>query len=352
MPRFKLRLPNPHERRKSFRIYRDGHPLIDPRMEAINDKYSAGQLDLESAKREAYKVKQDLERRERPDKPTYPDQNLDVLSKAISDYRERTKIREKSRRVAISGMRRCIDLLGDKILYSISLEELQRLVDRQSQRAQPKLAVYFNVLLNHTGRKDRLRIPAHPDHEVKYLTMDEMRVVLPYVKEDYRATIVVAFTTGCRLGEVFGLHRFGRKASVWVERQMYEKADERGNLFGPCKWKKKRWAPVMEWGRTIVTEWIARIEQMDEGDRLALRRAPWNEIVANACREAFPKRANKHLNFRDIRHCYAIHWLDKGATLRHVSQSMGNTERVVAKHYSGFVQTDEAEESMLALERK
>lgn len=351
MPRFYVRNPSDKERRKGFRLYRDGHPVVDARVEAINKQLLEKSLDLESAKEEINKIKDSYRLENKPERSTYPDKNLDVLDKAIKDYESRKKIRNKSRRVAISGLRRCIDLLGSKVLHSISFQDLNKLLDSQSPEAQPKIGIYLNVLLKHTGRTERLKVPAQPDPEIKYLTPEELEKILPYIKAELRIVVQVAFVSGARLGEVFGLQRFGRTASLWIERQMYDQESE-GTLYGPCKWKKKRWTPVMADGQDIVRAWIKRLEEMEEKDKLTLRRLPWNEVVKDACKSAFPTKTHKHLNFRDIRHCYAVYWLDKGATQRHVAQSMGNTERVVAKHYSGFIQTDEAESTMLALEKK
>lgn len=353
MPRFYLRTPSAVQRRRFFRIYKDGHPLAEPRIKAINDNLASQKIDLETATIEARKVLAQLRADDQAasQRETAPAPNLDLLARASADYVKR-RISARSKRMALASLRRVVTLLGPRIIFSTAIEELQQLIDRQSVESQPKLAVFLNVLLEHTNRPERVLVPSAPDPAVLYLTKEEFEQMLPHLPEFAQNLLTTGFATGARLGEVFGLQRMGRTASVQIMRQLYPDG-KYGSPKGSRPGKPRmRWTPVMEFGRAAVREWIAELEQMDEDKKLALRNLDWAEIVRTACRAAFPKRPAKHLSFRDIRHCYAIYWLDRGATLRHVAQSMGNSEAVVRKHYSGFVQTDDAEIAMLSLEHK
>lgn len=339
-------------RRKSFGIYFDGHPHKDPRLTAINESYKTKLVDFESARTEVAVIAQELRERSKADSHKYSDQNLDILQRAIQAYRQRTETQARSKRMAIASLRRCIDLLGQLSLLSSSIEDLQKLLKKQKPRSQPKVALFLNVLLQTAGRPDRLEIPTAPDPEVLYLTRKDFELMITKVDDKLARPIQVAFVSGARLGEVFALSRFGRKGSVWIGEQMYpEFNEELKSWYGPPKWDSKRWAVVMPWGHTLTREWIQTLADMNEASRQELRRQDWYEIVRTACMEAFPDKKKKWLTFRDVRHCYAIYWLDKGSTVRYVSQSMGNSETVVNKHYSGFIQTDEAEAAMLALDK-
>lgn len=319
--------------------------MAEPRVAAITKAYLAKTLDLQTAKIELNKILDGLRAAADLHTDKYPDANLDLLAKAVKQYENR-RLNPRSRTMAAAALRRCVNLLGSTVLHSASKDDLTHIVLRQPLRSRPKVALYLNVLLRTAGRPERLKVPAAPDLDVKYLTREDFESILKHIPRAHQLPIIATFATGCRLGEIFALSRYGRTASVFVERQMLPKAP----WYDVTKTKKKRWAPVMEWARDEVKEWIKVLAEMGEHEKIEMRQLEWYEIVRAACKTAFPNQPHKHLTFRDIRHCYAIYWLDKGASLRNVAQAMGNSEKVVLKHYSGYIQTDEAEKLMLALE--
>lgn len=354
MPRLYLRLPR--ERTKTFRIYLDNHPINDVRIAAISDKYIKREIDFQTAKEEAYKVIRELRNTHRmASLNLYPDANQDVYNKIKQLYQKRDRTSESSKAMALAGVRRCMGLLGNKVIHSVSLEELKEIVRNQDHRSRQKMSVWFNVLLKAASRTEFLSIPQSYRISVNFLTIQEMIRIINHLKEVYKLPAIVAFSTGCRLGEVFGISKVGRKRSVYVDRQMYEHPLH-GEWYGRPKWVGEndtlRWTPVIEWGWDSTKTWITLLNELSEAEKIKLRRLNWGEIVRNACRKAFPNRPNKHLTFRDLRHCYAVYWLEKGATSKTIADAMGNSEAVVNKHYHGFVMTDEMETLMLALEKK
>lgn len=349
MDRYRLRLPNAKRRQKSFVLEKNGHPFDEARISGINRSYLTGLIDFETAKAEANKILLQMRTAAKAQvKVAYPDVNLDILAKATKEYDKRLengRVLPRTHKMACAGLRRCINVLQDKNLPSISVKELGGIIESKPAVSQPKLAVYFNMLLATAGRSERLHVPEQPDPDVKYLTQAEFIKVLQHIDDrQHKMVAIVAFATGCRLGEIFALTRYGRQASVYVERQMLEGPP----WYGPTKTKKKRWVPVMEWGQKIVQEWLA----VPEDERKYIRNLEWYEIIRRACKAAFPGQPHKHLTLRDLRHCYAIHWLDRLVGVRHLAQAMGNSERVIMKHYSGFIQTDEGETLMLNAEGK
>lgn len=347
-----LKLPRSSESRKTFVLYRDGKKTNDPRIASISTSFLKGDLDYQSAKEECYKVVKQLRQASKSDH--YPDKNLDLYNKIKTDYSRRDRTSERSKEMALAGVRRCFNLLGSEIVHSVSIDKIKEIVRTQKLRSRSKLQVYFNIILKSAGRDERLPVNSSNKNLVTHLTVQELTKLINHLPVEYRTPVIVAFVTGCRLGEVFGLNKFGRTRSVYVNRQMYEKP-QNGEWYGSPKWVREgeplRWSPVIEFGWQAVKEWISYLGELDEAEKIRLRKLNWATIVKQACEKAFPGKPHKILSYRDLRHCYAVYWLEKGVTPKTVADAMGNSETVVNKHYHGFIMTDETERLMLGLEK-
>ena len=75
---------------------------------------------------------------------------------------------------------------------------------------------------------------------------------------------------------------------------------------GLTKNRKDRHAFYFPEGREFLNGWIT----VDQDTRIQYRNKKWWEIVRKACRKA----GVAEINFHDLRHCYAIRFLEHGIT--------------------------------------
>lgn len=237
-------------------------------------------------------------------------------------------------RAARDRLRRAFLALKGLPLPTATIEQLQKALaeNLKTDGQRRKVAAALNSVLQHIGRTDvRLRAPKPPTPNPAHLTYDEFLQVLPHIDEEYRTVVVVAFATGARQGEVFGLDKVvPLKRAVYIERQMYPSLK-----YGPLKNRRPRWVKVIKELWPHVEAWM----QVGEEERKLLRNQRWADIVGGACEKAFPKEPEKQLTFHDLRHSYAIYCLSKHMTLEQVAKALGDSIVVVQEYYTGFVLT-------------
>lgn len=338
MVEYFAKYPNPKEGRGSFSILRRVDRKKSERVEidrvnAINQLYRNGTQDFETCKRQVLSIVKELREKERPrPENVYLDANLDILEKFWQKYYSRRRIDESSRISARCSFRRALAAVGDLDLASASVEKIQQKVDRFSHRKQRRLVKDLNALLKFTGREERLeRNPDEPPY-VSHLTFEEFEKVASQIDDEaIRIIFYVAFTTGMRLGEIFGAGTYNADGQCVP---VFSQINFRGERT-QTKTRVKRFAAVDPIGISWVKKWLA----LDPKVKQAIRSLKFSEITKRACRKVFPHDSEKWCRFHDLRHSYAIHCLSKGVPIDLVALSLGNSVQVCQKYYVGFTLT-------------
>ena len=329
----------PNKVRRTFAIVErsnrsGGTRVKDSRLTAINDAFKSNTIDLETALYQVNQLKQELESKNNPNRYPTCEANIDLLNKYWDSKYARRKSQKDSKRSARGYYQRAIASLGSKPLLSTSIEELQKIVDELPNKKQRSASNCLNRILKFYGRTELLAKAHKEDSEFRYLSEKDFKLMLRHVwPHEQKMVCNVAFYSGLRLGEIFAVREFyDDDSTIHVEKQMYEN----GSL-GSTKNKKKRRVFVAPEG----VEHVQKLLELETSDRQKLRKLSWAKIVKRACKEAFPKSPEKHLNFHDLRHSYAIYCMTKGLSLTVVASCLGDGLAVAQEYYARFERTSD-----------
>ncbi|MBM4316987.1 MAG: site-specific integrase [Deltaproteobacteria bacterium] len=221
-------------------------------------------------------------------------------------------------------------------------DQIWAIVAELKAKDKPRITKDINALLKFTGREELLEQSPEESKPVQHLSQSEFELVIKNIKDENIKTILhVAFTTGMRLGEIFGATSFNKNTqSVPV----FSQIKINGNRT-ETKTRIKRFAAVDPLGIKHIKQWLA----VDGSTKSKLRKLKFSEITRQACKKAFPHDPEKWCRFHDLRHSYAIHCLSKGIPMDLVALSLGNSITVCQKYYVGFSLTNYQTEIMMNL---
>jgi integrase len=329
----------PNKTRKSFAIVErsnrsGGARIKDSRLDAINKAFKANAIDFITALYQVTQIKIELESKN--NLSTYPscDANIDLFNKYWDTKYSRRKTHAESKRSARGYYLRAIAALGATPLLSTSIQDLQKIVDTLPNKKQRSVTNCLNRLLKFYGRSEVLAKAKKEDSEFRYLDEKDFKLMLRHVwPHEQKLICNVAFYSGLRLGEIFAVRQFfNEDSTLHVEKQMYEDGS-----MGTTKNRKKRRVFVAPTG----VEHVDKLLELETSDRQKLRKLSWAKIVKRACKEAFPKSPEKHLNFHDLRHSYAIYCMSKGLSLTVVASCLGDGLAVAQEYYARFERTSD-----------
>lgn len=349
---FILQRPNRHGKRSFAIVRRQGstnRTLKLPDLDVINQQYKKGVLDFQSASKMAEDIRDRLYKEQKYNKNFHPE-NKRILDEYWKKRFEAKDITDK--KSAYNRLRRAIESLEDLSLLSAPQEELQKKIHQHRQ--QRTIAAALNEMLVFFGRQG-VKIPLNKKkrHRPKYLTESELQKVLSFIEcEDKKLMITlsrVAFGTGLRLGEIYGLephHLRNKNKSVHVDQQLRS-----NGLPDDTKTSDARDVPVLSTDfQKDVFNWITKFPTQQKKESRTWRHA---EIIKNACIKAFPLIKEKHCVFHDLRHSYAAALLLRGFSISDVAACLGNSLQVCQEYYSGFnLQSERLEVLITQLNRK
>lgn len=336
------------------RLYKSfPHPSLD----TINNLYEKGTQTFEQLDKQAVELRRRLSRADKglPESVIFNQENLSLLGEfhepASGTYWKEVYGRKKriiDRRSSYYDLRRAIEAVGLLSLVAASEEELQGALEAHKwpDNKQRRVVSRLQPILKWLGRTDIKLEKARPEKRlVRHLTTTEFTVVYKHLESpEIKALCALAITSGMRLGELFAINKVeGDPRYIQVLWQV----DKEGKLR-ETKTREDRKAYLLPGGQEALKAWC----EIDEPTRLRLRGMNLASIVKAACVKAFPADPNKHCVFHDLRHSYAIELLSKGVPLSFVARSLGNSELVCEKHYTGKVLTDGFIEAIDSLIKK
>ena len=203
-----------------------------------------------------------------------------------------------------------------------TLEPLQNRMD-EDLAATPRIHKRLTTSLNRLRKWLSLPMLQHllPEHEeVVFVSEAYILEQLSTLPETIKILCAVAFYTGLRRGEIFGLRPSDLQGDIlYVQRQLTQ-----DKLVTLPKHRKKRKAFILPGG----VPWVQRL--------LAL--GPLNrDLKINV-----PTRRAFGVRFHDLRHSYAVHLISKGASMDWVAQSLGHSREVCERWYAGHMLQDDS----------
>ncbi len=209
---------------------------------------------------------------------------------------------------------------------------IQQEIDRRFKgNKQRSIVSALNQLLKFTGRNIKLREAREEIAHVSYISENELELLLTQIEDEkFRLMHEVAFATGLRAGELFGLlPEHIKEDYIEVGSQI-----DVSRIRRHVKNRKPRKAYMLPGYEKKIREWA----KIPIEERLKFR----NRSIARITRTASRKALKKEITFHALRHSYAIYLVSKGVGLTHVAQFIGDTLKVTERYYSGHVSTPES----------
>jgi len=336
-----LKSPTPKSGRATFAIIErkngKNKTLYPDQLRTINEKFKLGQLNYDQARLLAEEV---LEKITPKQAVVHNQANLKLVEDYWEkDYGSRDLVDASS---AKNRLLRAAEAVGTLSILIATRNDLQDQVDRRFKgNRQRDIVAALNQLLKFAGRDIRLRKSREEIKRIRKITVDELYRILPYIKDEkLRLMHEVAFGTGLRAGELFGI----TEENLKKEHLEFDTQIDVDGIRRHTKNRKSRSAYILQKFRPAVKEWVA----IPLSDRLKFRK----RSIAKITREASKKALDREITFHDLRHSYAVYLISKNVSLSLVAQSLGDSIRVAERYYVGFAPEPESIAQISALERR
>lgn len=322
---------------------------------SINKKFMETKLDFDEAKSLIKDVVGSLYKAEKSIVAiTFSEEN----QKALALYLDRKYPAYKQKQMADyesakQESTRGIEALGKVSIFSASNETMQHAIDAASNgdaNKQRRLGGKVNAILK-VVRPDAQKITLQAidyNKPIKRLTHEEFKLVLPHLPNNHiRLAAEVCFYLGCRIGEACALTMNDfrpNQHTVFINKQVVLKNHDKWIIKPRTKNKKIRQAILFANGLPALKKWTLVKKQLTSQERGNLA-----EILKSACIKVFPFEREKHLNWHDLRHCYAIRLIEKGLSIQQAAKMIGDSPSVAEQYYIGF---DVNDETMNMIKRK
>lgn len=351
-----------HQGRSSFaitQVEKSGTKVLsrktikDDRIKAINLAFKNKFKSYDDCYSEIMKVKQDFVDAQIKNQPKkkYHSKNLELVDRYFSKIYHKKKIKESSKNSMYNDLKRSVECLGKLSIFSASEDEIQEQIDSQfSGNKQRRIVARLRQLLKFIGRTDvQIFLEEREERDVKYLELEELEHLLDFIKKDrvLYCLVHIAAKGGLRQSEVYGIRKHCLKDMdhLYVDTQLLPDGTRRSP-----KNNKKRTAFLMDGVFESVKEWLSIPMVEREAYRYGASRIP--KKVKKACKKLFPNQPSKHLNYHDLRHCYAIYMVSVGMPTDLVAKFMGNSPEVCRLHYQGFMVSNTGIDTARAIMKK
>lgn len=337
---FALKHPNKKARNGSFvmqQVLPDGTtPELDLKeIDILNERYRKGLITLEEGIKQGQALRARLyELRDRGKrKLKFTEDNLKVLNQYWEDEYGTRKARLVEQGTSMwYDLKRAVGECQGISLMVCSYEELQEHLDEalaDEPEKHGRVCSRLNSLLSYLGRGFTLDKLPEGMREVRFLSPSDFALILPHLDEFQQVLCRLAFYSGLRVGEIFGLqpHDLKREGFLYVARQM----DYKGVVRLPKTRKTRNVLFLGKDGKAAFEAWC----QIPKEVRLARRATGHSEKVKRACLKA----GVLECRFHDLRHSYAVEALAKGLSITQTAKLLGNSVAVCEKYYTGFAAT-------------
>lgn len=325
---------------------------------SINDQYDKKILSEAEARKALRNVLEKLRKEESRKYPqlTFHKANLRLLEEYWRNVYSNRQHRDPQS--CKNRLLRAVRAVGDLALVSASASELQEAINRSAsdgvaRRSGPginqrEVVSALNQLLKYLGRTDIKLSRWHKEtSDIRHLNLEDFEKMASQLPTRFLKVIArVAFSTGCRIGEVFALtsNSFDlKRRTVFVKNQML-----RNGKLSHTKNRRQRRVRVLDQGIPWLKEWF----DIPENEKQAMRNFQFAGAIRKACTKAFPKEPSKRCTFHDLRHSFAIHLLGLEVPLDYVARSLGDSVQVCQEYYVGYTLHDEGIETISRILQK
>lgn len=327
--------------------------LVKNELAAINKAFKDKTLSETDARRQISELITKLYTKEKNIEALFRNMRLSedndkILNKFWKDvYGSKELIDDSSMRYDLVRALRLIEpvslLTGSPSDLKKALEKNRKNIN-QHRRAVDRL----NQILKYTGRDIRLSKPQAPFKKPRYLTRDELTLLLNKVQDStLKDLYLTLFGTGMRLGEAMAIEPADiGDGFLMVEKQL--KPNETGQHLEtsertqPPKRGKVGQCVIISFTMDAVKRWAAVIDKESYRNQS-------QKLITSLAKSVFSGSKTKFVSIHDLRHSHAIHLLSLGASLTMIALNLRNRIEVCQRYYTGFSHTDETVTHMLNL---
>lgn len=309
-----------------------------PELDLVNQRYQDGTILFEEALALVSDIRKNVISRLRDSKhkPITNSENLRLLKRYWDEVYTLRHITDP--RSMWNSLNWALRQIGSTPLLTIDHKDLHKKISslNLSPNRHRRLISRLNQLLRFAGRPYILSLPQQEFLEIRYLNQFEVKELADSVNNEFdRHAILLAFATGCRVGEMFGIS----KESVRAPRQIHVGHQITKQLKKSLpKNRKVRRIRMLEIGQQSLAYWI----RLQSDEKYIHRNRRLSDIVKFASTQLWPNKPQKHIRFHDLRHSYAIEMLRQGASISQVAQLLGDSVQVCQTYYAGFSMADES----------
>lgn len=329
-----IRCLRPSGAQKSYRFQEKDHKtgswvtLTSEPIQALAVLVKAGKLNKGDLDARADTILKDLyaERDKGKVVPILIPGNNKILDDFLRDRYPARKLRDMADRSYDTEVRRlqsALLALGN-LPVDGDPDKLQKVIDRKYQANQ-------NLHERRTTSINRLRLflgltpimhMRKTIEEIAHLRVNDVEKLIKQITDPaHKALVGVAFYTGMRRGEIYGLEARDVKGDViHVKRQVLID----GKVTLP-KHRKTRKAFIIPGGEKYVKDWLEIKDTVSRHTKIS---------------SVTQKLAG--VRFHDLRHSTAIYLIAKGATLDWVARVLGHSRETCERYYAGHVIDDDS----------
>lgn len=269
--------------------------------------------------------------------------NIDIVDEYFKIKYKKKKILEDSKKSMHDDLIQAVKCIGDESLRISDIDDIQYELDESCEgriTKQRRMCSRLNQLLTYIGRtSEKLQQESKTHKEIKYLEMGEAIELLENISGEFEKVFAgVALFSGLRIGEVLALTRksvIRKNMELYIYQQL-----KRGKKLLPSgnplpKGQKARKALRIPNNEDYIAQYLKLAK--NDHEKFCKLRGEMCRKIKKVCKELWPDEPLKHLNYHDLRHCYAVHLLSKEIPLDQLSLFMGNSPAVCQDNYAGFV---------------
>lgn len=215
-------------------------------------------------------------------------------------------------------------------LYTASEADLLAALSKETNNRYRRYAIRINELLRFKERGFQLSLKPRVLQVVDYINWEDLQKIKANIYSDEVKLLAdVLFCTGVRLGEAFMLNQRSLKSNgaIFVNKQLTHDLQIRD-----LKNSKPHDTILLPHGKESFNLWC------NVNDKKRFRNTASHQIIS-AARKTFSDK-ERHISPHDLRHSYAIYWLEMRATVTEVASLLGDTESTVRRHYTGYIVND------------
>lgn len=232
---------------------------------------------------------------------------------------------------------------GNKPLDEIGLREVELFIRRLQKNAPRGYRVYYRTLkaaFNKaidwsyiiTNPFVKVKLPKVQRNEPVIIDSRQLAVISMQIENEcIKDMVILAFNTGCRVGEIVNL--------TWNNVDLSKRLIMIGDKNFSTKGRKQRVVPMSEEVYKMLVSKVPKVFKVNKDRNFVFAKNNGMAYTTDAVSKAFKKACRKvgmdeDIHFHSLRHSFASNLVQKGVPLYSVKELLGHSSIVMTERYS------------------